>query len=56
MEKYLIGREITWPALFGIRNTEVSIDSRDGLGLGDWLTGYTAFLDKQSLYRGTKVI
>ena len=53
--KYLIGREITWPALIGVRrNTEVSIESRDALGLGDWLSGYTAFLAEQSLYGGTK--
>lgn len=27
-----------------------------GVGVGDWLTGFTVFLVKRSIYRDTKVI
>lgn len=44
--------------IFGTRrNDKVGIESEVDFGVfGDWPTGYTAFLVKQSIHRGMKVI
>lgn len=38
----------------GIRKKEISIEFRVGLGIWDWLAGYTAFLVKRDIYRDSK--
>lgn len=42
------------PCIERSRNKEISIESPSWLGIWDWLTGYTAFLVKLSIYRNMK--
>lgn len=49
---------VTQSTLFGMRrNDKVDIESEVDVGVfGDWPTGYTSFLVKQSIHREMKVI
>lgn len=50
------GRKLLQHIEQGIRNKEVSAEPGAGLALGDWLTGNTAFLGKQSIDWNLEVI